>query len=99
MREGAREVRESMSRDRIEERLEQAVDERPMVRHALNIRAVLLAVAIAAVLTLVFGLLLGWQFGAIVLVLSFGISWLVLSKRSYEQRRPTRGTESADAAD
>jgi Flp pilus assembly protein TadB len=99
IREGARELRGSMSRDKIEERAESMVEERPMVRHALNLRAVAIALAIAVVLTLIVGLLLSWKIGAIVLVLSFGIAWLVLSKRSYESRRPTRAADEDDESE
>jgi hypothetical protein len=66
------------------------------VRPFLELRPLLIAVAIAAVLTLIAVLLFNAVFGAIVLVLSFGIAWVVLSKRSYEERRPTKEVDPED---
>jgi Flp pilus assembly protein TadB len=99
IREGVREARDSMSRDKLEERAQTAVDDRPMVKHALDLRAVGIAVAIAAVLTLIVSLLLSPQLGAVVLVLSFAIAWLVLSKRNYERRRPTKPAQDEEEDD
>jgi Flp pilus assembly protein TadB len=90
MRDDARQIRESMRRDNLEERLEEVVDERPGVRPFLEPRPLLMAVGIAAVLTLIVALIASPAIAAIVLVLSFGISWVVLSKRSYEERRPSK---------
>jgi Flp pilus assembly protein TadB len=96
MREDARNVRESVRRDNLEEKLEEVVKERPGVRPFLELRPLLIAVAIAAVLTLIVSLLASVALGALVLVVSFGIAWVVLSKRSYEERRPTRDPDQED---
>jgi Flp pilus assembly protein TadB len=85
-----RHLRESASRDNLEERLEKVVEERPGVRPFLEPRPLAMAVGIAAVLTLIAALAFGLTLAALVLVFSFGIAWVVLSKRSYEERRPTR---------
>ncbi|HEY0631873.1 MAG TPA: hypothetical protein VGC98_07440 [Thermoleophilaceae bacterium] len=96
LREDGRNLRESVRKDNLEERLEGVVEERPGVRPFLELRPLLIAVAIAAVLTLIAVLLFNAVFGAIVLVLSFGIAWVVLSKRSYEERRPTKEVDPED---
>jgi Flp pilus assembly protein TadB len=94
MREDARQLRESVRKDNIEEKLEEVVKERPGVRALLEFRPLAIAVGIAAVLTLIAALLFSIAVAAVVLVLSFGIAWVVMSRRSYDTRRPS---EDADA--
>jgi Flp pilus assembly protein TadB len=95
MREDARQMRDSVRRENLEGKLEEAVDERPGVRPFLELRPLAIAVGIAAVITLIFALLVSVAVAAVALVVSFGIAWVVLSKRSYEERRPTRETDSS----
>jgi Flp pilus assembly protein TadB len=89
MRDDARRMRDGVRRENLEEKLGEVVKERPGVRPFLEMRPLLIALAIAAVLTLIVSLLASVALGALVLVVSFGIAWVVLSKRSYEERRPT----------
>jgi Flp pilus assembly protein TadB len=91
IRDDVRNMRESVSRDNLEQKLEEVVEEKPATRSFLEPRPLLTALAIAAVLTLIAALLLSVQLAALVLVLSFGIAWVALSQRDYDQRRPTRG--------
>jgi Flp pilus assembly protein TadB len=95
MREDARQMRESLRKDNLEEKLEGVVDERPGVRPFLELRPLLIAVGVAALLTLIAALLFSVAFAGIVLVLSFAIAWVVLSRRSYDTRRPTEESESS----
>src|SRR4051812_22453647 len=90
MREDARHMRESLRKDNLEEKLEGVVEERPGVRPFLELRPLLIAVGIAAVLTIIAALLISLVVAAIVLVFSFAIAWVVLSRRSYSERRPTK---------
>ena len=94
MREDARHMRESVRRDNLEEKLEGVVEERPGVRPFLELRPLLIAVAVAAVLTLIAALLFSLAFAGIVLVLSFAIAWVAVSMRSYDKRRPTEEKKS-----
>src|SRR4051812_19309734 len=87
LREGAQELRKEVSRDKIEGRLDDTVSEKPLVKHLLDWNNVLIALAIAAVLTLVVSLASSARFGAVVLVISFFAAWLILSARSYNERR------------
>jgi Flp pilus assembly protein TadB len=94
VREDLRNMRETVSRDGLESRIEGVVEDKPAARSFLEPRPVLIAVAIAAVLTLISLLLFGPRFAAVVLVLGFFLSWVVLSRRDYDQRRPTRDADS-----
>jgi Flp pilus assembly protein TadB len=89
LRDDGRRVRESLRKDNLEERLEGVVEERPGVQPFLEFRPLVVAVTIAAVLTLIAVLLTSPAVGAMVLVLSFGIAWVVMSRREYAKRRPT----------
>lgn len=94
--EGVRQIREDMSRDKIESRLDDAVSERPVVKHLLDMRIVAKALLIAAVLTLIVSILLSPKLGAVVLVLGFLGLWFGLASRDYNRRRPTKPAD-ADA--
>jgi Flp pilus assembly protein TadB len=89
MREDARQMRDSLRKDNLEEKLEGAVKERPGVRPFLELRPLLIALGIAVVLTLIAALLFSLAFAGIVLVLSFGIAWVAVSMRTYNRRRPS----------
>jgi Flp pilus assembly protein TadB len=90
LRDDGRRVRESLRKDNLEERLEGVVEERPGVQPFLEFRPLVVAVTIAAVLTLITVLLASPAVGAVVLVLSFGIAWVAMSRREYSQRQPTQ---------
>ena len=96
VREDLRGMRESVSRDRIESKLEDVIEEKPAARSFLELRPVLFAAGIALVLALIVLLLFSAKLAALVLVLAFGLAWVALSRRDYEQRRPTRDA-NADA--
>ncbi|MEA2450308.1 MAG: hypothetical protein QOG63_2240 [Thermoleophilaceae bacterium] len=96
--EGAKELREQASRDNIESKLDDAVSERPLVKHMLDLRNVLKALAVAAVLTLIVSLLLSPKLGALILVVSFGIAWAAFASRDYNRRRPTKPADEGDDA-
>jgi Flp pilus assembly protein TadB len=89
IREDARQLRESVRKENLEERLEVVMKERPGVRPFFELRPIAIAVAVAAVLTLISLLLFSPAFAAVVLVLSFGIAWVAVSMQTYSQRRPT----------
>src|SRR3954471_24490690 len=90
IKEGAHEMRENVSRDNIESKLDDAVSDRPLVKHLLDLRNVLKGVAVAAVLCLIVSLLLSPKLGALVLVLGFGIAWVAFAAKDYNRRRPTK---------
>jgi Flp pilus assembly protein TadB len=89
MREDARHMRESMRKDNLEEKLEGVVEEKPGIRPFLELRPLLIALGIAALLTLIAALLFSVALAGIVLVLSFAITWVAVAMRSYDKRRPT----------
>jgi Flp pilus assembly protein TadB len=94
LREGTGELREELSRDRIEGRLHEAVNERPLARHLLDMGVVARALLIAAVITLIAWLLLGAKLAALLLVVSFGAAWFILGNRQYNRRKPTAPLET-----
>ena len=93
MREDARNIRESVRKENVEEKLEEVVKERPGVRPFLDMRPLAIAVGIAAVLTLITALLISPAFAAVVLVLSFAIAWVALSKLKYDERGKSEDIE------
>jgi Flp pilus assembly protein TadB len=89
LRKDMHHMRESVSRDNLEGKLEGVVEERPAIKPFLEFRPLLIALAVAAVLTLIVALLAGLPVAAIVLVVTFFAAWAFMSLRSYEKRRPT----------
>ena len=90
IREGARALRGDISREKINDRLEDMVSDRPMVEHLLRWKIVLRAVAVAVVIALIFLVFGHPRMGAVLMVLAFFGTWLFLGARSYERRRPTK---------
>ena len=89
LRDDGRRVRESLRKDNVEERLEDVIEDRPGIRPFLDFRPLAVAVLVAAALTLISLVLFSPPFAAFVLVLSFAITWIVMSRREYSKRRPT----------
>ena len=89
LRDDAHRVRDTLRKDNIEERLQGVVEDRPGVQPFLEFQPLGVAVLVAAFLTLVSLVLFGATFAAVVLVLAFGITWVVMSRREYSKRRPT----------
>ena len=90
LRDDAHHVRDTLRKDNLEERLEGVVEDRPGIRPFLEFRPLGIAVLVAAVLTLVSLVLFGAAFAAVVLVLAFAITWIVMARREYSERRPTK---------
>lgn len=90
LKDDAQTVRDTLRKDNIEERLEEVVKERPGIQPFLEFRPLVVAVVVAAVLTLIVSVLFSAVLGAVVLVLAFAITWIVMSRREYSQRRPTK---------
>ena len=99
LREGAGDLRQDLSRERIEDRLDDAVSDRPLMRYLLDLRNVLKALAIAAVVCLVVSLLLSPKIGAALLVLTFLGAWVGLAAVQYDRRRPTKSADDEDSDD
>src|SRR4051794_41148614 len=75
MREGARDLRRDFSRERVEERLQEQVSETPILKHVLDLRLVFRAVLVGLALAVIAWLLVGPRFAAVLLILSFGLTW------------------------
>ena len=90
LRDDAHGVRGSLRKENLEERLEGVVEERPGIKPFLEFRPLGIAVLIAVALTLVSLVLFSPGFAAVVLVLSFVIAWIAMSRREYSQREPTK---------
>ena len=92
----ARELKREFSTAKLSESLDEAVKERPLLDHLLDMGIVLRAVAIGAIGALILWLLIGPGAAAVALVVLFLGSWYGLAQRSYDQRRPTRPAHDPD---
>ena len=96
LRDDAHHVRDTLRKDNLEERLEEAMNDRPGLRSFLEFRPLGIAVLVAAVLTLISLVLFNAAFAAVVLVLAFALTWIAMSRREYSQRRPTKECSPED---
>jgi Flp pilus assembly protein TadB len=99
MADHARELRREFSPSKLNETLDEAVRERPMLDHVLDLGIVGRAVAIGAVGALILWILVGPGAAAIALVLLFLGSWYVLAQLSFDRRRRTRPFGASDDAE
>ena len=90
LRDDAHRVRDTLRKDNIEERLQDVVEDRPGIQPFLELRPLAVAVLIAAVLTLVSLVLFSPPFAAVILVVAFAITWVVMARREYSKRQPTQ---------
>ena len=95
LREDARNMRESVRKDNVEEKVQELVKERPGVKPFLEWRPLLTAVGVALVLALIGGLLFGLAFAGVLLLLGFAATWVIVSMREYSKRRPTEDADSS----
>jgi Flp pilus assembly protein TadB len=94
LRKGAASVRQEASRERIEGRIDEAVNERPLARYLLDMGIVVRALAIAVVACVVVWLLLSAKIAALVLVVGFFGAWLGLASSRYNRRKPTKPADA-----
>src|SRR5918997_6530649 len=90
MREQAQALREDLAPDRIEQKLEEVIEERPKAKHLLDFSIVGKAVLAAVVVALILWLIFSPQLAAIALVVVFLGVWLGMAQLSYDKRRETR---------
>ena len=93
--EGVRTMAKQASPSAIEPKLEEAMEKQPLLPHILDLRVVLTAGAIAAVVALILTILFAPALGGLGLLITFFGSWFLLANRSYEKRRPTQEAEES----
>jgi hypothetical protein len=96
IRRAVSEMRSDMSVEKMDERLNEAISERPLMRHLLDMQIVLRAVLIAGVAALIVLIILSARLAGLVLILAFFAAWIFLALRSYEKRRGTRDPSADD---
>jgi Flp pilus assembly protein TadB len=103
MRDGVREVTQSMRPSEINPKLEEAVQNQPLLPHLLSFRVVGIALAIGAVVALILVLLMSPMFAGVGLIVAFFGAWFALAARDYgkadevRQRRQHSDSDTEDA--
>jgi hypothetical protein len=92
----ARALKDDMSPGRVEEKLQEVVDERPKVRFLLDFSIVGMALAAAVVVAALLWLLVNAQLAAVALVVVFIGAWLLIAQVSHDRRRETRDARSPE---
>ena len=93
LREGFREVRDQARPSEINPKLEEAVQNQPLLPHLLSFNVVLKALAIGAVVALILFLLVSPMFAGVGLVLVFFGAWFGLATLSYGKAEERREAE------
>ena len=96
LREGVREVAQQARPSEINPKLEEAMQNQPLLPHLLSFRAiVLIAAGVGAVVALVLFLLISPMMAGVGLLLVFFATWFGLAVRDYAPRRRQREAASA----
>ena len=96
LKEGFQEVRDQARPSEINPKLEEAVQNQPLVPHLLDFKVVLKALAIGAVVALILFLLVSPMFAGVGLLLVFFGAWFGLATLSYGKAEERREAEKSD---
>jgi Flp pilus assembly protein TadB len=99
MREGVREVAQQARPSEINPKLEEAVQNQPLLPHLLSFKVVLGAVGIGVLVALILLLLASPMMAGIGLMIAFFGAWFGLATLSYGRESEQRSAESSDDAD
>jgi Flp pilus assembly protein TadB len=94
MREGVREVAQQARPSEINPKLEEAVQNQPLLPHLLSFKVVLSAVAIGAVVALLLVLIASPMMAGMGLIVAFFGAWFGLATLSYGKESDRRAAES-----
>lgn len=83
-------LREEFAPDRMEQKLQEVMEERPKARHLLDFAIVLKAVVAAVVVAALVWLIFSAQIAGVALIVVFLGTWLGMAQLSYDRRRETR---------
>ena len=97
VREGFREVRDQARPSEINPKLEEAVQNQPLLPHLLSFPVVLKALAAGAVVALILFLLVSPIFAGVGLVIVFFGAWFGLATMSYAKAEGRRSEKNDDA--
>jgi hypothetical protein len=99
LREGAREVTQQMRPSELNPKLEEAMQNQPLLPHLVDLRVVLTAAAIGGVIALLLLVLMSPMMAGVGLLIAFFAAWFGLAVRDYsraESRRPRDDEEEAE---
>jgi hypothetical protein len=88
LREGVRDVAHQARPAELDAKLDEAMQNKPLLVHLVSMRVVLTAAAIGAVVALIFFLLLSPMLAGLGLILAFFAAWFGLAVREHEQATP-----------
>jgi Flp pilus assembly protein TadB len=96
LKEGFQAVRDQARPSEINPKLEEAVQNQPLAPHLLDLKVVLKALAIGAVVALILFLLISPMFAGVGLVLVFFGAWFGLATVSYGKAEDRREAEKSE---
>jgi Flp pilus assembly protein TadB len=101
LRDGVREIADQIRPSEVDAKLEEAIQNQPLLPHLLALRNVFTAVAIGAVVALLLYLIFSPMVAGLGLIVAFFTAWFVLAVRSHEKepraaRRERLGDDESD---
>jgi hypothetical protein len=96
LREGVREMREELRPGDVKPKLEEAVQNQPLLPHLLSFPVVLKALAIGAVVAVILFVLVSPLFAGVGLLFAFFGSWFGLATLSYGKAADREKEEKAE---
>ena len=95
LREGVRDVAHQASPRELDAKLDEAMQNRPLLVYLVSMRVVLTAAAIGAVVALILYLLFSPMLAGLGLILAFFAAWFGLAVREHERARPAPAERTA----
>jgi hypothetical protein len=99
LKEGVREMRDQVRPSDINPKLEEAVQNQPLLPHLLDFKVILKALAAAAVVALILFLLLSPAFAGVGLIIVFFGAWFGLATLSYGKAADREAARRDDDAE
>ena len=99
LRDGMREVKDQARPSEINPKLEEAMQNQPLLPHLVDMRNVLIAAGIAAVVALLLFVLLSPMLAGVGLLLVFFAAWFGLALRDYGRASEAREARRSDDED
>ena len=88
LREGVRDITRHARPGELDAKLDEAMQNKPLVVHLVSLRVVLTAAAIGAAVALIFYLLFSPMLAGVGLILAFFAAWFGLAVREHERATP-----------
>ncbi|MEA2444737.1 MAG: hypothetical protein QOJ12_2029 [Thermoleophilales bacterium] len=99
LREGVRDIAHQASPSELDSKIDEAMQNKPLLVHLVSMRVVLTAAAIGAAVALIFYLLFSPMLAGLGLIVAFFAAWFGLAVREHEKSGEGLAREPSESTD